>query len=105
VCAACVDGASEWQIFTRIVLPLDGEGFYKRLEPATQILKAGIEKAGLPLDAVIHATGHTHIDVAWLWTLGQTRRKAERTFYIEQEDIKLICYRQIRNAIRSQAEM
>jgi hypothetical protein len=105
VCAARVDGESEWQIFTRIALPLDGEGFYESLEPATQILKAGIEKAGLPMDAVIHAAGHAHFDVAWLWTLGQTRRKAERTFYIEQEDIKLIGYRQSRNAIRSQAEM
>jgi alpha-mannosidase len=61
--------------------PLDSEGFYESIEPATQVLKAGIEKAGMPMDAVIHATGHAHIDVAWLWTLGQTRRKAERTFY------------------------
>ena len=33
------------------------------------------------MDVVIHASGHAHIDVAWLWTLGQTRRKSERTFY------------------------
>ena len=33
------------------------------------------------MDAVIHATGHAHIDVAWLWTLGQTHRKSERTFH------------------------
>ena len=33
------------------------------------------------MDAIIHATGHAHIDVAWLWTLGQTRRKSERTFH------------------------
>lgn len=26
------------------------------------------------------ATGHAHIDVAWLWTLGQTVRKTGRTF-------------------------
>jgi len=60
--------------------PLDGEPFYQSVEAATQALKSGIEKAGAPLDAVIHATGHAHIDIAWLWTLGQTRRKAERTF-------------------------
>jgi len=29
----------------------------------------------------IVAVGHAHIDVAWLWTLGQTRRKAGRTFH------------------------
>jgi alpha-mannosidase len=33
------------------------------------------------MEVIVHATGHAHIDVAWLWTLGQTRRKAERTFH------------------------
>ena len=61
--------------------PLESETFYASVSPATSILKAGVEKAGMPMDAVIHATGHAHIDVAWLWTLGQTRRKAEHTFY------------------------
>jgi alpha-mannosidase len=61
--------------------PIGDERFYESVEAATLALKAGIEKAGVPMDAVIHATGHAHIDVAWLWTLGQTRRKSERTFY------------------------
>ena len=60
--------------------PLDDGKFYASVEPATQTLKSGIAKAGTPLDAIIHATGHAHIDVAWLWTLGQTHRKSERTF-------------------------
>ncbi len=58
-----------------------GEAFYASVEPALGALKAGLEQAGAPLDVTIHATGHAHIDVAWLWTLGQTRRKSERTFY------------------------
>lgn len=58
----------------------DSQEFYASILPAMQVLKEGIAKAGAPLDAVIHATGHAHIDVAWLWTLGQTRRKTERTF-------------------------
>ena len=61
--------------------PLGDEKFYASVEPAINILKSGIEKAGAPMDVVIHATGHAHIDVAWLWTLGQTRRKSERTFH------------------------
>ena len=61
--------------------PHNGDDFYRSVEPALQVLKDGVEKAGAPLDIVIHATGHAHIDVAWLWTLGQTRRKSERTFY------------------------
>jgi alpha-mannosidase len=61
--------------------PLGGEGFYASVAPALQTLKSGVEQAGEPLDATIHAVGHAHIDVAWLWTLAQTRRKAERTFH------------------------
>lgn len=59
----------------------DNEEFYNTIALAMQMLKNGITKAGTPMDAVIHATGHAHIDVAWLWTLGQTRRKSERTFH------------------------
>jgi alpha-mannosidase len=33
------------------------------------------------MDVSIVASGHAHIDVAWLWTLGQTRLKAGRTFH------------------------
>jgi len=61
--------------------PLWDGKFYTSVEPALQVLRKGIEKAGASLDAIVHATGHAHIDVAWLWTLGQTRRKSERTFY------------------------
>lgn len=31
-------------------------------------------------DVTVHCVGHTHIDVAWLWTLAQTREKAQRSF-------------------------
>jgi alpha-mannosidase len=58
-----------------------GPAFYDSLKPAHEKLRKGIAKAGPPLDTKIHAVGHAHIDVAWLWTLGQTRRKAGRTFH------------------------
>ncbi|MEW5938204.1 MAG: alpha-mannosidase [Chloroflexota bacterium] len=59
----------------------ENDSFYASIEHATRNIKSGIAAAGLPLDVTIHATGHAHIDVAWLWTLGQTRRKSERTFH------------------------
>jgi alpha-mannosidase len=59
----------------------DSQEFYDSIHPAIRTLKDGIAKAGAPMDVIIHATSHAHIDVAWLWTLGQTRRKSERTFY------------------------
>ena len=62
-------------------LAQDSQELYNSVAPAVQILKNGIAKAGAPMDVIIHATGHAHIDVAWLWTLGQTRRKSERTFH------------------------
>ena len=31
-------------------------------------------------DIQVSCTGHTHIDVAWRWTLEQTREKVQRTF-------------------------
>ncbi len=58
-----------------------GDDFYASVKPAAEALAAGIGDAGAPLDVRIVATGHAHIDTAWLWTLGQTRRKAGRTFH------------------------
>jgi len=58
-----------------------GDRFYGSVEAALGLLRNGIGSAGAPLDIVVAATGHSHIDVAWLWTLGQTRRKVGRTFH------------------------
>jgi len=58
-----------------------GEHFYASVAAAYAALKAGIAQAGHPLDVEIFAAGHAHLDVAWLWTVDQTRRKAGRTWY------------------------
>ena len=34
-----------------------------------------------PAEGAVWLTGHAHIDLAWLWPLEETRRKARRTFY------------------------
>lgn len=60
--------------------PFD-EHFYASLPGAYAALQAGIQKAGPPLEVSLAATGHAHIDVAWLWGLDQTRAKAARTFF------------------------
>jgi alpha-mannosidase len=57
------------------------EGFYESIPRAHEALRAKIETAGAPLDATIVATGHAHLDVAWLWTVDQIRRKAGRSFH------------------------
>ncbi|MEZ4595257.1 MAG: alpha-mannosidase, partial [Chloroflexota bacterium] len=58
-----------------------GEAFYESVSGATAVLQQHIAQAGPPLDVTITAAGHAHIDVAWLWDLAQTRRKAGRTFH------------------------
>jgi alpha-mannosidase len=58
-----------------------GDAFYESVPGALEALKAGVAEAGPALGVSIAAAGHAHIDVAWLWTLGQTRRKAGRTFH------------------------
>lgn len=58
-----------------------GDDFYNSVQVAYQILQETIATAGSPLDVTLIAIGHAHIDVAWLWTLDQARRKAGRSFY------------------------
>jgi alpha-mannosidase len=60
--------------------PIQSDDFYKSVPAALETLMTRLDEAGAPLDVDIVGVGHAHIDVAWLWTLGQTRRKAGRTF-------------------------
>ncbi len=60
--------------------PLGTAAFYESVAPAAEVLKHGIAAAGAPMDVNVIGIGHAHIDVAWLWTLGQTVRKSGRSF-------------------------
>jgi len=52
-----------------------------RFDEALALLDRDLPQAGPPLDVTMVAAGHAHIDVAWLWTLADTRRKVSRTFH------------------------
>ena len=56
------------------------DAFYESVKSADDYIHEEIGK--LPNDSPIHVTviGHTHIDVAWLWTLKHTREKSARSF-------------------------
>jgi alpha-mannosidase len=58
-----------------------GDCFYESVPDALKLLQSGVTAAGAPLNVTLMAVGHAHIDVAWLWTLAQTRQKAARTFH------------------------
>ncbi|MDF2908344.1 MAG: alpha-mannosidase [Herbinix sp.] len=47
---------------------------------AREILATELNKKGGDASLTISAIGHAHIDLAWLWPLRETRRKAARTF-------------------------
>lgn len=70
------------RLFQRLDLSQAGcPEFYAALPAALAELRAGLAQAGPAQDAVVWAAGQAHIDVAWLWTLDQTRRKVGRTFH------------------------
>ncbi|KIT17044.1 alpha-mannosidase [Jannaschia aquimarina] len=56
------------------------DAFRASILPATQKLKEGLSRAGPPLDVTLHAAGHAHMDVAYLWPTAQIRQKNARTY-------------------------
>ncbi|NLD72238.1 MAG: alpha-mannosidase, partial [Chloroflexi bacterium] len=60
--------------------PLAG-AFYDSLRRAREVLGERMAAVDLPpRHERVRAIGHAHIDVAWQWTLAQTRQKTARTF-------------------------
>ena len=56
------------------------EAFYRSLDEAGTVLRDAFYTAPNPGVPTVSAIGHTHIDIAWLWTVEQTREKAVRSF-------------------------
>ncbi|MDU1847610.1 MAG: alpha-mannosidase [Niallia nealsonii] len=54
--------------------------FYESISKANNHLNTSLEKMDKHTAVTIHAIGHTHIDVAWLWRLKHTREKTARSF-------------------------
>ncbi|MCM0647715.1 alpha-mannosidase [Clostridium swellfunianum] len=54
--------------------------FYKSVEAANSYLQREFYSNINYNSPVVTAIGHTHIDIAWLWTISQTKEKAVRSF-------------------------
>ena len=55
--------------------------YYKGIEDALAYMRDEFYgKVCGNTQGVVSCIGHTHIDVAWLWTVAQTREKAQRSF-------------------------
>ena len=60
---------------------IGSDDFYKSVDDAIGYLDNEFYgKSCGKHSAVVTCIGHTHIDVAWLWTLAQTREKVQRSF-------------------------
>lgn len=57
------------------------DAFYASVDEATRYIEKTLyeEMAGYQ-DVIATCIGHTHIDVAWLWTVEQTKEKVARSF-------------------------
>ena len=56
------------------------ESFYESVAKADDLLNKEIDGMEKHSDVNVYAIGHTHIDVAWLWRLKNTREKCSRSF-------------------------
>lgn len=54
--------------------------YYKSVQEARAILKREFYTNVDDSLPIVSAIGHTHIDIAWLWTVAQTREKVLRSF-------------------------
>ena len=89
--SACMEpGCAEyWQILRHLSTAVDmvdlrspgSAAFYESVRAARKYLKEEFYgKVCGGLAPTVYTVGHTHIDVAWLWTLAQTEEKAQRSF-------------------------
>ena len=58
-----------------------GNDFYASVPRALHAVRQAVAACGPAANVDVTASGHAHIDVAWLWPVAQTRRKAGRTFH------------------------
>ena len=72
-------------ILTRAINLLDmrkpgSAAYYRSVEAAEAVLTQALYRTPRESEATICCVGHTHIDVAWLWTLAVTEDKSIRSF-------------------------
>jgi len=76
--------ASLWEDW-RFRLPAGtlGPEQYERLRAVRKDFNRNLDliRAKYPAEGQVWLTGHAHIDLAWLWPLEETKRKARRTFH------------------------
>ena len=62
------------------LLDFDKDRFHDTAVAALEYLESALDDMPKDEAVTVYATGHTHIDVAWLWRLKHTREKIQRSF-------------------------
>jgi Alpha-mannosidase len=89
--AACDDG----EIKNKIKLLLDRSYnaiknyLPQQIAQAQKIISAMYDLSQSPHDVFLTAVGQAHLDLAWLWPIRESKRKAVRTFINALQNIKL----------------
>ncbi len=67
-------------IFLKYFKP-EGEEYPNAIGRALKFLQTALAtEFSTTVPGLVHLVGHSHLDVAWLWTLRETKRKCARTF-------------------------
>jgi len=69
-------------------LELRGDEFAESIRKGREILRPLLECKNGSTAPVMYAVGHSHLDLEWLWTTEETRRKAARTLGNQLQLIK-----------------
>ena len=57
-----------------------GDRLHASVPRALEVLRHGLARAGAPLRTRLVGIGHAHMDIAYLWTVAESRAKSLRTF-------------------------
>ncbi len=73
----------------RVAMRAEREMSAERIAECREILRPHLERKNAP-DPLLrfYAVGHSHLDLAWLWPIRETRRKAGRTFSTALANLK-----------------
>ncbi|UGB35506.1 glycosyl hydrolase-related protein [Microbacterium sp. cx-55] len=69
-----------WQALDRMLDAIDPDDLFGSIESAHAVLAPALAAPAAASAHTIVATGHAHIDSAWLWPVRETIRKCARTF-------------------------
>ena len=74
----------------KVAVNVSAQSSSEKIASLRAVLKPYLDRKGpAEHELTFYATGHSHLDLAWLWPIRETKRKAARTFSTALANIKL----------------